>query len=172
VTVSSAALGNYAAAVSISQLAFPISTAFGSVAFPRIARAKSAVEAVRVQRTAILGAVASSLAVLLPLAIVAAWLIPTVFGSGYATAVTPFWLLVPGTAAYCVNYVIEDVLRGWGRPLGAAIAEGIGAALTLLLLPILVAIGGIKGAAVASSIAYGAVTVVLWQLLRHAARKQ
>ena len=164
--VSPAALGNYAVAVSLSWLATPVAWAFGYVAFPRIASAKRKVDAARIQKIAIWGSVGVGAVVLIPLAIAAPWLIPALFGSGFDSAVTVLWILVPGTIFFCANQVMEDVARGHGRPGVPAVAESIGAVLTGVLLAILAPRFGINGAAVASVITYSLVGAILIRSLR------
>src|SRR5260370_1941365 len=56
-TVAPAQLGNYAVAASLSWLALPASTAFGSVALPRIARVAGSASTLRIERPSLLGAV-------------------------------------------------------------------------------------------------------------------
>jgi O-antigen/teichoic acid export membrane protein len=164
--VPAASLGNYAVAVSVSALATPIAFAFGYVAFPRIAAAKTRAEARRVEKTAILGSLAVATAVLVPVGILADWLIPFVFGEGFDRAVIALWLLIPGTIAFSANQVAEDILRGQGRPLAPAIAETVGVGLTLVLLVSLVPLIGIYGAAITSAIVYGVVGVILVRMLK------
>jgi O-antigen/teichoic acid export membrane protein len=166
VMVPAAALGNYTVAVSVSVLATPIAFAFGYVAFPRIAAARSRAEARKVERTAILGSVIVATAVLVPMGLLARWVIPLVFGSGFDRAVIALWLLIPGTIAFSANQVAEDILRGRGRPLAPAIAEGVGVVLTVGLLLVLVPRLGIYGAAITSAFVYAGVAAILTQMLR------
>ncbi|HUQ63759.1 MAG TPA: oligosaccharide flippase family protein [Acidimicrobiales bacterium] len=167
IAVTSTALGNYAVAVSLSFLAAPVSLAFGSIAFPRIAASTSEEEATRVQRSAIIGCTLTACAVLVPLGFLAPRLLPLLFGHGYDDAIVPFRLLIPGTIAFVNNQVIGDVLKGRGRPLVVAVAEGVGAAVTVAGLILLIPRYGINGAAAASTVAYISVTLVLIWALRN-----
>lgn len=168
--VPSAVLGNYVVAVSLSQLALPVSTAVGSVSFPRIARAKTVAKRRCIQRHALIWASATAAAVIAPLAIASPWFIPGIFGRGYSAAVLAFWLLAPGAAIYSVNYVAQDLLRGWGRPLDAGLAEGSGALATVVFLLVFVPRWGINGAAIASTLAYGIVAALLIRALRRCSK--
>ncbi len=169
--VPPALLGNYVVAVSLSQLSLPVSTAVGSVAFPRMAGMKTVAKRRGIQRDALTWAFATAAAVIAPLAIGSAWIIPGVFGRGYSSAVQAFWLLAPGAVIYSVNYVAQDLLRGWGRPLDAGIAEAAGALATLVFLVIFVPAWGINGAAIASTIAYGIVAGLLIRALRRCSNR-
>jgi O-antigen/teichoic acid export membrane protein len=68
--------------------------------------------------------------------------------------------------ALAVATVLADTLRGLGRPLDPAIAEVGGALTTAGLLVWLVPRYGIEGAAVASTVSYTLVLLILWLLLR------
>lgn len=166
VTVSSAALGKYAVAVSLSFLAAPVSTAFGTMAFPRIAATSSRSEARGLQRTAVLGCLLTACAVIVPLAILAPWVVEKLFGPGYSGAVAPLRLLSLGAVAFAANQVMSDILRGLGRPLVVAVAEGIAAVVTIGLLAVLIPRYGISGAALASTVAYVITSIVLVVALR------
>ncbi len=166
ISVTSAALGNYAIAVSVTLLAAPVATAFGAVALPRIAGTATGEEGRRIQRLAIVGSLLAAGAVLAPMAVLAPALLPRLFGDSFRAAVTPLRILAVGTMMYVVNYVMTDVLRGWGRPLQPALAQGVGAAVTVGLLAILVPTFGINGAAAASTVAYTVVAIILGYMLR------
>jgi O-antigen/teichoic acid export membrane protein len=100
------------------------------------------------------------------MSLVSPWLVPTVFGSGYESAVTTLWVLVPAAVVFIVNQVMEEILRGRGLPSVPAIAEGAGALVTIVLLLLLVPKFGIIGAAIASGIAYSVVAGLLLKRIR------
>lgn len=168
--VSSAELGNYAVAASLSSLVLPLSTAFGTVAFPAVAASATAEESRRIERSALRGALATAAVIVGALAAVAPFVIPLVFGHGFADAVVAFWLLAPGAICLALNQVMGDILRGRGKPLLAAAGEGIGAITTVVALPLLAPRLGINGAAAVSSAAYAAATAVLLWALRRSRR--
>lgn len=159
--VPASALGSYAAAVSLSLLASPISTAFGYVAFPRIAGSLDEEAARRTERLAVLGSVSAAVAVLAPMAVGAHWLIPRIFGPSFSPAVVPFLILAPAAVIFVTNRVMGDLLRGHGHPGIPAIAEWVSAVATVALLAALVPSMGIVGAAIASLSAYSVSAVVL-----------
>lgn len=162
-TISAAQLGVYAVAVSLSWLALPAASAFGSVAFPRIAGATSEVGARRVERLSLVGAGVVAAATISLICVLAPILVPVLFGEGYRDAVAVLWLLAPGTVFLALNLVLGDVLQGQGKPLVRSAGEGLGAVTTLVLLLLLIPPYGIRGAAIASSITYCAVFVfLLW----------
>lgn len=169
--VSPAQLGNYAVAVSMSWLALPASVAFGSVAFPRIATSLGTGQTQRIERISMLGAGLSAGVTIALISILAPLLVPRLFGKGFVDSVYALWLLAPGTVFLALNRVLGDLLQGLGRPLVRSAGEGIGAVVTLVLLIVLIPRLGIRGAAVASSVAYAVVfAYLLWGLRRETRR--
>lgn len=165
--VTAAELGNYVLAVSLSSLALPVSQAFGSVAFPRIARAHSEADALRIERVSLVGTGVSAAVIIAAVCALAPVLVPVVFGNGYQNSIAVLWLLAPGAVFLAMNQVLGDILQGRGRPLLVSIAEGIGSVVTVVLLAALIPSFGIRGAAVASTVAYGVVMVfLLWATRR------
>jgi O-antigen/teichoic acid export membrane protein len=161
VTVSSAALGSYAVAVSLSVLASPVSLAFGYIAFPTVASTRTTEEQNQVARTALIGAALTAAAITFPLAALSPWFVPLFFGEGFDEVVTLLWIMAPAAVVLILNQVSEEILRGKGRPLAPAIAEGVGAVATVALLLILVPSFGTTGAAIASLVSYFFVGVIL-----------
>ena len=165
--VPPAALGRYAIAVSCSMLPIPMVSAIGYVAFPRLAsRQRVDGLAGRMQWVGILGSACAMAGTLVPLDLVAPWLIPRVFGPGYAGVVPLLWVLTPAAVFLACNQVTGDVLRGRKRPFVVARAEGLAAVFTVILLVTLLPVAGVYGAAIASTVAYGVALVVMLLSLR------
>lgn len=161
-TVRSAALGQYAVAVTLTSLAVPVVSAIGNVAFPRMAAMlKLGNRARRLQRIAIGSSFAVASLMMVLIATTAAWTVPFLFGSGFSPAVSLVWILAPGGACLACGQVVGDLLRGRGRPLSVAVAHGVGAVVTVTLLFLLLPTYGVKGAAVASTFAYATTLVIL-----------
>ena len=168
-TVRSAALGQYAVAVTLTSLCVPIVAAIGNVAFPRLAAMTSHGEDERrLQRRSILAACFIATGSTLVIAGTAAWVVPFLFGPGFEPAVPLVWLLAPGGAFLAVGQVTGDLLRGRGQPLAVAWAQGAAALLTVVLLLALLPVWGVKGAAVASTVAYLVALVIMLAWLRRA----
>jgi lipopolysaccharide/colanic/teichoic acid biosynthesis glycosyltransferase len=100
----------------------------------------------------------------MPLALGAALVIPTLFGSAFRPAVLPAQILLVGLAAEGVGGVVTAFLFGRGRPGLNSLAAGAGVTVTVALDVVLIPRYGAVGAAVASSIAYLTTTfcLVLW----------
>jgi len=168
-TVPAADLGRYAIAVSLTLVPIPLVSAIGYVAFPRLAAQRTADETtLRVQRLAVLGSAGLTAAMVVPLALVAYWMVPFVFGPEYRGAVPLLWILTPGSVFLACGGVVSDVLRGRNRPAVVAWSQGLAAVFTVVLLIALLPLVGVYGAAIASTISYGIALAVmlryLWRL--------
>jgi len=165
--VPPATLGRYAIAVSCTLLPIPLVSAIGNVAFPRLA-SRNRVDGLarRMQWLGILGSGCAAAVMLVPLDLVAPWLIPRVFGPGYAGVVPLLWILTPAGVFLACNQVTGDMLRGRKRPLVVARAEGLAAVFTVILLIALLPVAGVYGAAIASTVAYGVALVMMLLSLR------
>ncbi|MGH3401398.1 MAG: lipopolysaccharide biosynthesis protein [Streptosporangiaceae bacterium] len=167
-TVPSADLGRYAIAVSLTSLPIPLVAAIGNVAFPRLAAQRAVTgKTERLQWMAVIGSALIAAMLLAPLAAVAWWLVPLIYGPGYQGAVPLLWILTPGAVFLACGQVVGDLLRGRGRPSVVAWAQGLAAVFTVLLLLTLLPLVGVYGAAIASTVAYG---VALAAMLRSLAR--
>jgi O-antigen/teichoic acid export membrane protein len=166
-TVRAADLGCYAIAVSLTSLPIPLVAAIGNVAFPRLASQKRLDTGTRqLQRFAVVGSAGLALCMLLPLALVAYWVVPVVFGASYRSAVPLLWILSPGAVFLACGQVVGDLLRGLNRPVVVAWAQGFAVVFTVVLLFALLPTLGVCGAAVASTVAYGIALAVMLYFLR------
>lgn len=161
VMVSSAALGQYAVAVSLSVLAAPLVMAFGNVAFPSLARGERVPETIR---TATRGSILVSGVSVAVILVAGPFLVPVLFGPGYQPVTRLLMVLAPGAAVVVVNQVLGDVLRGLGRPGLVAMCEWLGVVSTIGGLVLLVPHLGVMGAAITSTVTY----VLVYILLRRA----
>ena len=83
------------------------------------------------QRHAIVASAGIATAMLVPLALVAYWLIPFLFGAGYRGAVPLLWILTPGAVFLACGQVTGDLLRGRNHPAVVAWAQGLAAVFTV-----------------------------------------
>jgi O-antigen/teichoic acid export membrane protein len=161
-TVRAADLGRYAIAASLTLVPIPLVAAIGNVAFPRIAAQRGVNErTIRLQRLAIAGSAAIAAGMLLPLAIVADWLVPEVYGASYRGAVPLVWILAPGAIFLACGQVTGDLLRGRKCPGVVAWAQGLAVVFTVGMIFTLVPLIGVRGAAIASTVAYGVALVAM-----------
>jgi O-antigen/teichoic acid export membrane protein len=161
-TVPSAALGQYAVATSLTSLGTPFVAAMGQAAFPRIAAStKSGVAVRRFKKVSIAGSFAAAFVFMSILAISAPWGVPAIYGNDYQSAVVLAWILAPGGVLLASNQVMADMLSASGRPLLVARAQLIGIVITVVLVAVLIPRAGVRGAAVASSLAAACTFVFL-----------
>jgi O-antigen/teichoic acid export membrane protein len=166
-TVPPADLGRYAIAVSLTSLPIPLVSAIGNVAFPRLAARRAVTAATRrLQLLAMASSAGLAAAMLVPLALVAYWLVPLVFGAGYAAAVPLLWILTPGAIFLACGQVTGDLLRGRNHPSVVAWAQGLAAVSTVVLLILLLPVVGVAGAAIASTVSYGIAFAVMFRSLQ------
>jgi O-antigen/teichoic acid export membrane protein len=95
--------------------------------------------------------------------------IAIVFGSAFQAAVIPAAILVIASGTNALNGVLEELLRGFGRPGATLVAESVAVAVGLPVLLLLVPRFGLAGAALASLIGYLSGTVVLFLQSRRVA---
>ena len=165
-TVPAADLGRYAIAVSISLLPMPLVGAIGYVALPRLAAQREITGTTRrFQRLSVLVGAGLAVATLVPMAAVSSWLVPLVFGPAYHGVAPLLWILTPGSVFLACGQVTGDLLRGRGEPKVVAVAQGIAAIFTVVLLFALLPLVGVYGAAIASTIAYGVALVAMLRSL-------
>jgi O-antigen/teichoic acid export membrane protein len=164
-SVPSADLGRYAIAVSLTLLPIPVVSAIGNVAFPRLAASgRDGTNSYRVQRLAVISSAVLAAGLLCPLALVAYWVVPLVFGGAYSGVVPLLWIMTPGAVCLACNQVVGDLLRGRKLPIVVARAEGVAVVFTVVLLFALLPFIGVYSAAIASTVAYA---VALFVMLRH-----
>ena len=167
--VPAADLGRYAIAASITLIPVPLVSAIGNVAFPRLAAQRTVTaQGQWLQQAAVLSSAGLAAAIMAPVAVSSYWVVPLVFGPGYQGAVPLLWILAPGGVFMAASQVAGDLLRGRDRPGLVAVAQGLAAVFTVVLLVVLLPSTGVAAAAIASSVAYGVALAVmircLWRL--------
>jgi O-antigen/teichoic acid export membrane protein len=153
--VGLAGVGIYAVSASMTEAVFMLANAVALVLMPRLTSADEAdvlwMTPLATRNTMLIAAGGSAvLAALAPL------LLPAIFGADYDGSVRALWLLLPGAVALTGSKVLTSYIFSRGRPLvntGITIAS---LAVTLVADLTLVPLWGVNGAAVASSLAYGA----------------
>lgn len=165
---SSAEVGLYALAVTIAQLIWLLSNASGSALFPRVAAGNDdlAVSTARTERFSRF-AMASALAMAVPMAVLAAPLLRIVYGSDYESAALPMLLLLPGIVVFAPVNVLASHLAGIGRPKFNLVVSAASLVVTVILDLLLIPVWGMLGAAAASSASYLAAACVMVLIFRH-----
>jgi O-antigen/teichoic acid export membrane protein len=161
-----AQVGLYALGVVISESLWQIPSAASVALFPRSARAADRDAnyfTCFVTRQVLLLAVALGAAMALASPVV----IPLIFGARFASSVAVIWWILPGTVALAAGKVMAADITARGKPeYNSIIAIAVGV-LTIVLDLLLIPRMGIRGAALASSVAYFVQAVLIAGALKH-----
>jgi len=143
-------LGLYAVAVTWSSIVPLALNALGNVLFPRIASEEKDNARVRI----LLKGVHYAIILALPLVVVAIPVtlvgMPTILGSEYTGAVPATLVLILANAIAGITKVLEESVRGLGKPRLALWAEGTGLVVAIVFLWPLLPMFGLVGAAIAA----------------------
>lgn len=152
--------GLYSVAVQVGELLWLLSSAVTVSAYHRIgapdadAAARTTLRAVRINLLATLAAAPL-------LFVVASLALPWALGAAYAAALQPLLLLLPGIAAYAAASSLSAYYTNHrGRPQWSAGIAGLSLGLTLAIAAWSIPRHGAAGAALATSLGYGAAIVV------------
>jgi O-antigen/teichoic acid export membrane protein len=166
--LSSSSVGLYSVATNVSWIVVALSGSLWVIVLP-LATQRGAGSSEVVWRylrisTAIGAIVAAVLAAVAPFAL------KVVYGSGFVDAAPALRILLPGSVLFAAAHVLISGLFASNRPFSATLAQGAGAAVTIVGLLIFLRPGGILAAAIVSSIAYTLVFVAALVLYRSASR--
>lgn len=157
--LSSASLGHYAMATAAAELLFIIPEAVTTPLMKRLLQQEHTMG--RMTPLALRLTATVMIAACLCMALIGEWLIITLFGIAYQPAYPALLALLPGVLGLCYFSILRLDLLGKNRPGSLSLMMGLGALFNLSLNLLLIPIYGIVGAAVASSVAYLAVTVAM-----------
>jgi O-antigen/teichoic acid export membrane protein len=152
--------GVYSVAVLIAELLWLLSSSITQAAYGRIGQ-PDAHEASRVTLRAAHASLVA-LGLVSPLLwIVAAWLLPVLFGPVYRAALVPLALLMPGVVVFGAASALSAYFTNHaGRPHVPAALAALSLVLTIVVSLWLIPMWGTVGAALATSLAYGLSIVV------------
>lgn len=160
-------LGLYVVAVAWGSGLNPLLSALGLVLFPKVA----SISEVAPQQEAL--AQGSRLGVILaifltvPMMAITPFFVPLLFGRGFRAAIPSALVLVVASGVLGFDSILEEGLRGLGKPKAVMWAEFAGLASTALLLALLLRPFKIMGAAIASLVAYLVVACCLLAQATH-----
>lgn len=167
--LGAAAAGQYGVAVQLGDLLLTIGSTVAMILFPKAAELGPAawplVRRVTLQTSLGVGVLCLAGYVLAP------WGVRLLFGPAFAPAVGGFRLLLPGLWCLTVETLLVQYLNGIGLPrtvlLGWVGALGLNVGLNVLWIPRM----GIQGAALASTVAYAFMMLVVMVLVARALPK-
>lgn len=154
-------LGLYVVAVAWSGAVAPLLSALSAVTMPAVASASDHRQSVRRLISGVQAAAALALVLAVTLAAITPAAITFFFGASFRAAVPVALVLVPAAAVLGLNSVLQEGLRGLGRPYAVLQAELAGLLATAMALTAMLRPMGIMGAAIASLLGYATVTTAL-----------
>jgi len=154
---STAAVGRYSLAVSITSLLWLLPRALSDVLFPRVARlsgaadedAREMVETKSVRHASLVVGL-GSLAIIVGLVL----LVVPVFGSAFRGTTALGLILLPGTAVIGIGSVLAATVVGRGKPIYSLYTTLVTTPITIALYAALIPTLHATGAAIASTISY------------------
>ncbi len=154
-------LGLYVVAVAWSGAAAPFLSAVSAVMAPAVASAADTAHGAR--RLASGARITVALAIVLCLILTALTPVALVifFGELFRASIPAALVLIPAAGILGFNLVLQEGLRGMGRPYAVLRGELAGLAVTVVALAVMLRPMGIMGAAIASLLGYSTVTAVL-----------
>jgi len=161
-----AQVGLYAVGVVVSEALWQIPNAAAVTLLPRTARTVDAGATeftCSVTRQVVLIAFVSGLA----LAVLSPFVVPMVFGESFRESVSVIWWILPGTMALSLGKVVSADLAGRKKPEYSSAFALLALIVTIILDFRLIPGMGIRGAALASSVAYFLNTVLLALALKY-----
>jgi O-antigen/teichoic acid export membrane protein len=151
--IGAGGVGQYLVGVNLAELSWWVPITLGTVLFPKVSamepRANFEFSAATCRRT-----LAITLFAMAGLVIVAPPGMPIVYGSDFGPAVPVFLILLPSGLLYTVHKVLGSSLSANGMPQATLISGTCALPATIVLNLLLIPSIGIKGAAIASDVAY------------------
>lgn len=155
VFVSTAGVGIYAVAVTVSQAIWFIPNAVAAVLLPRLTASDEA-DAARTTPVVCRNTLLVSALVALAIGAVSPWLVEGLFGGEFDDALEPLLWLLPGAVALSGSKILTSYILSQGRPLTNSLITVASLVVTVIADFVLIPPFGVPGAAIASSLAYGA----------------
>lgn len=160
-----AQLGLYAVAVGLGQLLFNVPDPFSRVVQPFLFGQRTDAMLARFKAVARLNFTVLVL-LALGMAATAPWIVPLLFGAEFAPSVAPLRLLLPGIVLSGAAKLLAQLVIQGGLQHFNLMATAIAAVVTVVLDLVLIPTWGIHGAAVASTVAYCVVLLVILSTIR------
>jgi O-antigen/teichoic acid export membrane protein len=169
--LSPAALGLYVVGVAFTNLPRFVAQSIGVVAYPHVTAHDDPSRARRSMWRFLLVSIAVSAAVIVPLEILAGWMVPAFFGPAFSPAVPIMQILLVSSLFLSARRVLTDASRGTGQPGLGTVAEIVAWISLVPGIALLAPRFGPEGVAVAFTISAAISLAVLLGLVatRHAA---
>jgi O-antigen/teichoic acid export membrane protein len=154
-------LGLYAVAVAWSNSMQPILGGISAVVFPGVASENKKSVQINFFSKAVRVGTMLSFVLAVGLWIITPWMFPLLFSKKFLPALPAAVILIFAASISGLNSILEDSIRGFGRPITIMWAELSGLVLTAVSLAVFLPVYGIVGAAIASVVGYSATLIYL-----------
>jgi len=153
--IGAAGVGIYSVAVALAELLWHLPNAVAFVIFPKAAASRPEEMNVFTPRVFLITLVLTALGALC-LTLVGRPIIEFVFSSAFVDAYVPMLVLLPGVVLLGGAKVLTNEIAGRGYPHYNSVNSGVALVLTVVLDLVLIPRYGVRGAALASTLAYTA----------------
>lgn len=170
--VAPADLGLYVVAASVAQITGPIGQGVALSLFPHLrVEAEDPAQQRRMTKSALRWTLLASSGTVAVVALSAPLVLPWVYGQGFAPAVIPLLILLPGQVCLDLANVVSAKLEADNRPGRASMGTALGAMTTIVFVIPAVALFGIEGAAFVTSTSQALFLAFVWYSDRRGERR-
>jgi O-antigen/teichoic acid export membrane protein len=163
---SPAILGVYSVATMISEVAWKVENAIGSVFFNKIAETKDSAQKNKLLYRVIRLVTLTLIAISLPLIVLCHFLVPWALGTEFSEVTPILMILLPGTIVGSAFRILNRFFVATGSPWLMSLSETSAMTFALILYWPLIQLFGLMGAASASTVVYIIGTIASLYLLR------
>ncbi len=174
---TSTIVGLYTVAVAVAEITATLASSISDALMPEVAASNNVQDASTLLAKSLRLTLYAQFLTLIPLWIVAPYILSLVFGAKFIAATTALRILLIGSIVWSSALIIISGLNGLGSPGLSTIARIASAATTIIALLLILPRWGMDGAAISSLLGYGVMLVIatvfflrktnftLWELL-------
>jgi O-antigen/teichoic acid export membrane protein len=165
---SASVIGLYVIAVAIAEISVTLASSVSDALMPEVASSKNPAKAAQLLAKSLRLTVLAQLIALIPLWLLAPYVLRFVFGQQFVAASGVLRLLLVASIFWGAGVILISGLNGFGKP-GLSTLARIGSAVTTVItLLLLMPTYGVMGAAISSILGYAAMSLIAaFFLLRH-----
>lgn len=162
--LAASSVGIYSVAANLSTIVISVAGSMAMIALP-LASAGDDRSLRRVCKS-LHATLVVGMAIAVGLGVLAGLLVPLIYSDQFAASVEPLRILLPGAVLFAAANILISGLYGLGRPATGVIAQAIGALITVVGLLLFLRSGGVRAAAIVSTISYTSVFLAATFLYR------
>ncbi len=153
-------IGLYAIAVAVAEITATLASSVSDALLPEVAGSKSRRNASMLLARSLRLTIYAQTAALIPLWILAPYILEYVFGAEFVAATTVLRLLLVASVFWSVGVIFVSGLNGFNKPQLSTFAKVGSAITTVVTLLVLMPVFGITGAAVSSILGYAMLSAI------------